>query len=127
MDSKTLAGMYYPAAFLRASGLAVRAAFLSLRSVRCVPFPRDDISGGFAGIDETRFAERSLLAGAKDVQFKRPLQIITAGAPPAPTVIKNMESLGINVTQVYGLTEVFGPHSICEWQTKWDGLDLEER
>ncbi len=77
--------------------------------------------------DETRFAERSLLAGAKDVQFKRPLQIITAGAPPAPTVIKNMESLGINVTQVYGLTEVFGPHSICEWQTKWDGLDLEER
>ena len=65
--------------------------------------------------------------GAKDVQFKRPLQVITAGAPPAPTVIKNMESLGVNVTQVYGLTEVFGPHTICEWQTKWDGLDLEEK
>ena len=65
--------------------------------------------------------------GAKEVQFKRPLQIITAGAPPAPTVIKNMEALGINVTQVYGLTEVFGPHSICAWQTKWDDLDLEER
>jgi fatty-acyl-CoA synthase len=65
--------------------------------------------------------------GAKDVRFKRPLEVITAGAPPAPTIIKNMESLGVNVTQVYGLTEVFGPHSICEWQTKWDDLDLEEK
>jgi fatty-acyl-CoA synthase len=65
--------------------------------------------------------------GAKDVKFKRPLQVITAGAPPAPTVIKNMENLGVNVTQVYGLTEVFGPHSICEWQTKWDSLDVEDK
>jgi fatty-acyl-CoA synthase len=65
--------------------------------------------------------------GAKDVKFKRPLHVITAGAPPAPTVIKNMESLGVTVTQTYGLTEVYGPHTICEWQTRWDGLDLEER
>ena len=65
--------------------------------------------------------------GAKDVKFKRQLQVITAGAPPAPTVIKNMEVLGVNVTQVYGLTEVYGPHSICEWQTKWDSLPIEER
>ncbi|MDR3554511.1 MAG: acyl--CoA ligase family protein [Syntrophobacteraceae bacterium] len=65
--------------------------------------------------------------GAKDVKFKQQLQVITAGAPPAPAVIKNMEELGVNVTQVYGLTEVYGPHSICEWQTKWDSLTLEER
>jgi fatty-acyl-CoA synthase len=38
-----------------------------------------------------------------------------------------MESLGVNVTQAYGLTEVYGPHTICEWQTKWDGLDLDEK
>jgi fatty-acyl-CoA synthase len=65
--------------------------------------------------------------GAKDVKFKRQLQVITAGAPPAPTVIKNMESLGVNVTQVYGLTETYGPHSICEWQTKWDTLPIEQK
>ncbi len=65
--------------------------------------------------------------GAKDVKLKRPLQIITAGAPPAPTVIKNIENLGMNVTQVYGLTEVYGPHCICEWQTQWDALSLDER
>ncbi len=65
--------------------------------------------------------------GAKEVRFKRQLQVITAGAPPAPAVIRNMEELGVNVTQVYGLTEVYGPHSICEWQTKWDGLSIEEK
>jgi fatty-acyl-CoA synthase len=65
--------------------------------------------------------------GAKDVKMKRALNIMTAGAPPAPTVIKNMESLGATVTQTYGLTEVFGPHTICEWQTKWDDLELMER
>ncbi|HAA05404.1 MAG TPA: acyl-CoA synthetase, partial [Syntrophobacteraceae bacterium] len=65
--------------------------------------------------------------GAKDIELKRPLNVITAGAPPAPTVIKNMESLGATVTQVYGLTEVYGPHSICEWQSEWDGLSIDEK
>ena len=65
--------------------------------------------------------------GAKDVKFKRQLHVITAGAPPAPTVIRNMEEIGVDVAQVYGLTEVYGPHSICEWQTKWDSLPVDER
>ena len=65
--------------------------------------------------------------GAKDVKFKRQLQVITAGAPPSPTIIRNMEELGVNIIQVYGLTETYGPHSICEWQTKWDGLTADER
>ncbi len=65
--------------------------------------------------------------GAKDIRMKRRLNVITAGAPPAPTVIKNMESIGANVTHVYGLTEVYGPHSICAWQEKWDGLPMDEK
>ncbi len=64
---------------------------------------------------------------AKDCKMKATLNVITAGAPPAPTVIKNMESIGAVVTQVYGLTEVYGPHSICEWQKEWDALDADER
>jgi len=64
--------------------------------------------------------------GAKDVKMKRRLNVITAGAPPAPTVIKSMEAIGANVTQVYGLTEVYGPHSICAPQTSWESLSAEE-
>jgi fatty-acyl-CoA synthase len=65
--------------------------------------------------------------GAKDVKMKRKLNVITAGAPPSPTVIKNMEALGAEVTQVYGLTEVYGPHSICAPQESWGTLSDDER
>ncbi|MFH2060837.1 MAG: acyl--CoA ligase family protein [Pseudomonadota bacterium] len=61
------------------------------------------------------------------IKLSRRLEIMTAGAPPAPTVIQNMESVGANVTQTYGLTEVYGPHSVCRWQDKWDTLSKEEK
>jgi fatty-acyl-CoA synthase len=69
----------------------------------------------------------SSYATANNVKFKRQLQIMTAGAPPAPTVIQNMESIGANITYTYGLTEVFGPHSVCAWQSQWAELSDEER
>jgi len=64
---------------------------------------------------------------ARECKMKTTLNVITAGAPPAPTVIRNMEEMGAVVTHVYGLTEVYGPHSICEWQRQWDALDPGER
>jgi fatty-acyl-CoA synthase len=69
----------------------------------------------------------SAYATEKNLKLEKRLEIMTAGAPPAPTVIQNMESIGANITQTYGLTEVFGPHSVCQWQTKWDGLSADER
>jgi fatty-acyl-CoA synthase len=65
--------------------------------------------------------------GAEDLKLKRKLSVITAAAPPAPTVIKNIEALGAVVEHVYGLTEVYGPHSICAHQSSWDDLPAEER
>lgn len=65
--------------------------------------------------------------GAQDVKMKQQLSIITAGAPPAPTVIMDIEAIGANVTHTYGLTEVYGPHSICQWQEQWDHLPPAER
>ncbi|AEG15226.1 o-succinylbenzoate--CoA ligase [Desulfofundulus kuznetsovii DSM 6115] len=64
---------------------------------------------------------------AKEYQMKTKLNVITAGAPPSPTVIKNMEEIGAEVTHVYGLTEVYGPHTICEWQAPWNELDTSEK
>jgi fatty-acyl-CoA synthase len=57
----------------------------------------------------------------------RPLNITTAGAPPSPTVIEQLERLGIGVVHVYGLTEVYGPYTICEFQPEWDLLTSAER
>ena len=65
--------------------------------------------------------------GATDLKIKRTLKIMTAGAPPAPTIISNMENIGADITHTYGLTEVYGPHSVCAWQPDWEGMEPEER
>ncbi len=65
--------------------------------------------------------------GAKDLKMKRRLEIMTAGAPPAPQVIENVEKMGANITHTYGLTEVFGPHSVCAWKPEWNELPEQER
>jgi len=65
--------------------------------------------------------------GAQEVNISRTINIMTAGAPPAPTIIRNMEEIGAEITHTYGLTEVFGPHSVCAWQPGWDELDDDQR
>ncbi len=68
------------------------------------------------------------LANHPQVQkFARPVHVITAGAPPAPTTIAQMEALGATITQVYGLTETYGPITVCAWQSQWDTLDVAGR
>ncbi len=49
----------------------------------------------------------------------RPLVVTTAGAPPSPTVISDMTGLGAQLVHVYGLTETYGPHTVCEVQPGW--------
>jgi fatty-acyl-CoA synthase len=55
------------------------------------------------------------------------LTITTAGAPPAPQVIRTMERMGAYIHHVYGLTETYGPHTICAIQPGWEDLPVEER
>ncbi len=69
----------------------------------------------------------STFPGATDVKMKRTLKIMTAGAPPAPTIIQNMEAIGADITHTYGLTEVYGPHSVCAWQPSWQDMGAGEK
>ncbi|MCE0767190.1 acyl--CoA ligase family protein [Pseudonocardia kujensis] len=55
------------------------------------------------------------------------LVVTTAGAPPSPTTILQMERMGFRIVHVYGLTETYGPYSVNQYQRAWDGLDPEER
>jgi fatty-acyl-CoA synthase len=57
----------------------------------------------------------------------RPLVVTTAGAPPSPAIIEAMERLGAQVVHVYGLTETYGPHTVCAWQRSWEDASTEER
>lgn len=53
--------------------------------------------------------------------------VSTAAAPPSPQIISQMEALGVEIIHVYGLTEVYGPYTVCEWQPHWNALPVEER
>ncbi|MCC6179626.1 MAG: long-chain-fatty-acid--CoA ligase [Chloroflexi bacterium] len=64
---------------------------------------------------------------AKLGRVERPLTVTTAAAPPSPSIIAQMEELGARIVHVYGLTETYGPHTVCEWQSEWDGRSIEER
>ena len=50
-----------------------------------------------------------------------------AGAAPPVAIIEGAERIGIELTHVYGLTEVYGPAAICAKQEGWDRLPVEER
>ncbi len=56
-----------------------------------------------------------------------PVQMMTAGAAPPAAVIEGMERLNFAITHVYGLTECYGPVSVCEWHAAWDTLPAAGR
>ncbi|WP_028222558.1 acyl-CoA synthetase [Paraburkholderia oxyphila] len=55
------------------------------------------------------------------------VRTMVAGAPPAPAVIAKMKTIGIELTHVYGLTEVYGPASVCALQESWKSLPEDEQ
>jgi fatty-acyl-CoA synthase len=63
----------------------------------------------------------------RGIRFRPELRMMVAAAPPPPAVIRAAEEVGIHLTHVYGLTETYGPHSVCAWHTDWDDLPLEKR
>ena len=56
-----------------------------------------------------------------------PVNFLTAAAPPPAAVIERLERQGFRITHVYGLTEVYGPVTVCAWHEEWDALPIEER
>ena len=50
-----------------------------------------------------------------------------AGAPPSETMLAKMEAMGFDITHTYGLTEVYGPVTVCAEQEEWSDLDITER
>jgi len=55
------------------------------------------------------------------------VHVMTAGAAPPAAVIEKMEQMGFEVTHVYGLTEVYGPVTVCVWHDRWNDLPIEEK
>jgi fatty-acyl-CoA synthase len=61
------------------------------------------------------------------VTFDHVVEFATGGAAPPSPVIAAMEAMGFRVTHLYGLTESYGPATLCAWQEGWENLPLPER
>lgn len=72
----------------------------------------------------------NMIVNASDSE-KKPLpgkvSFITGAAPPPAHVIKKMEELGFSMFHSYGLTETYGPGTVCAWKPEWDLLPSEEQ
>ncbi len=64
---------------------------------------------------------------AEQRAFDHVVEVFTAGAPPAPATLAKIEPMGFNITQVYGLTETYGPATECTWGPQWDHLTGDDR
>jgi len=62
-----------------------------------------------------------------DHRFDHLVDIATGGAAPAPAVIAAMEDMGFRVTHLYGLTECYGPSTMCRPKPEWSAMDLADR
>jgi len=69
----------------------------------------------------------SILNASAAGPLTRPVLITTAGAPPSPTTIADMERMGFTVVHVYGLTETYGPITLCQFQARWADLTVDQR
>ncbi len=63
----------------------------------------------------------------RDISQRGPVRMMTAGAAPPAAVLEGMERLGFAITHVYGLTETYGPVTVCAWHDEWDTEPPEER
>jgi fatty-acyl-CoA synthase len=60
-------------------------------------------------------------------RFDHIVEVGTGGAAPPSVVIEAMERMGFRVTHLYGLTESYGPSTVCAWQEEWAALPIAER
>jgi fatty-acyl-CoA synthase len=70
------------------------------------------------------------LINAPDAPAKpstKPVVGLIAGAAPPVAVLEDAERIGIDLLHVYGLTEVYGPASVCPEQPGWNDLTVEAR
>ena len=98
---------------------------------------RVDPAAIFAAITEYRVTHLcgapivlNMLVHAPDAvkrRFDHVVEAATGGSAPPSAVIEAMERMGFRVTHLYGLTESYGPSTVCAWQEEWADLPLAER
>jgi len=73
---------------------------------------------------------QGMLVNAPEVMkqgLPKGVKAMVAGAAPPASMIEGMERMGFDLTHVYGLTEVYGPATVCPKHDEWNAMDVGER
>jgi fatty-acyl-CoA synthase len=98
---------------------AIGGTHVCLREVRGDVIWREIRSRAVTHLNGAPTVVTSILNTAGAGPLDHALTITTAGAPPSPSTIGEVEQLGFNIVHVYGLTETYGPYSVCQLQPSW--------
>jgi fatty-acyl-CoA synthase len=60
-------------------------------------------------------------------RLERQVTAMVAASPPSPTLLARMAELDFRIVHVYGLTETYGPITVCPAQERWEELPVEQR
>ena len=60
-------------------------------------------------------------------RLEQPVTAMVAASPPSPTLLARMAELNFRVVHVYGLTETYGPITVCPVQEDWHELPPEQQ
>jgi fatty-acyl-CoA synthase len=60
-------------------------------------------------------------------RLERPVTAMVAASPPSPTLLARMSELNFRIVHVYGLTETYGPITVCPVPEGWQDLSAAQR
>jgi fatty-acyl-CoA synthase len=106
---------------------AIGGTHVCLREVRGEAIWQQIREHGVTHLNAAPTVVSTILNAATAGRLPQPVLITTAGAPPSPTTIAEMERMGFTVVHVYGLTETYGPITVCQFRPEWADLPAGER
>jgi fatty-acyl-CoA synthase len=106
---------------------AIGGTHVCLREVRGDAIWQQIREHGVSHLNAAPTVVSTILNAAAAGPLPRPVLITTAGAPPSPTTIAEMERMGFTVVHVYGLTETYGPITFCQYKPEWADLSVDQR
>lgn len=106
---------------------AVGGTHVCLREVRGDAIWEQFREHGVTHLNAAPTVVTAILSAGQAATLDRPVICTTAGAPPSPATIAHMERMGFTVVHVYGLTETYGPISVCQPQPEWAVLPADQR
>jgi fatty-acyl-CoA synthase len=106
---------------------AIGGTHVCLRSVNAAEIWRLLDSEGITHLNGAPTVLVTIANARQAHHLDRSVIVTTAGAPPSPTIIGQMSELGAQLVHVYGLTETYGPYTVCEIQDCWTRLNPQAR